>query len=75
MVCRQFYRRDRLWRVHAVFLSDNGVAPLSIAVRLNKSAHKEVIPLLIGCNRLSAQEWSGYVVEYRKDSAGDDDDD
>ena len=64
--CRQYYRRDRLWRLHAVFLSDNGKGPFSIASRLNRSAYKEIIPLLIGANRIKAQDWTQYVVEWTK---------
>ena len=66
LTCKQYYRRDRLWRLHAVFLCDNGTGAFSIAQRLGKSAYEEIIPLLIDANRLSRREWEPYVVSWKK---------
>lgn len=63
LTCNQYYRRDRRWRLEAVYLFDNGLGLLSIAARLNKSYRLDVIPLLVLANRISRREVEEYCLE------------
>ena len=63
LICNQYYRRDRTWRLKAVYLFDNGLGLLSIAARVGKSYRKDILPLLISSNRISRREAGKYCLE------------